>query len=102
MDEPTLDQLNRWFEVLHRFALLSRDDPLEPIFAPKPLRADIQECCERGWVRAWVVAGQEDHPQRARLLLTPEGREVYAQWCDALAAAGRPPTGYPDLARRWG
>jgi hypothetical protein len=57
------------------------------------MRQDFADCVARGWVRAWVLEGQEKAKQK-RLILTPEGRDVYAEMCMALADQGRPVTGW--------
>jgi hypothetical protein len=91
--EPTVEQLNAWFEVLHRLALIQRDDPLKPAFTPAPLRQDIADCVAQGWVRAWEIEGAKRTDQR-RLIITPEGREIYDAMCQELANQGRPVTGW--------
>jgi hypothetical protein len=96
-DEPSAEQIDAWFEVLHRLALLQKDDPMAPAFAPEPLRQDIADCVARGWVKTWTLVGQEK-AGKLRLLLTPEGREVYAEVCQALADEGRPVTGWSGHA----
>jgi hypothetical protein len=99
--EPTLNQLNAWFEVLHRLAALQRDNPMTPAHAPKPLRPDIDDCVARGWVRAFEVEvnGQKlevkaGETLQIRLMLTPAGRELYDAMCQELADQGRPVTGW--------
>jgi hypothetical protein len=83
---PTQEQLNAWFAVLRRLVAL-QDDPLKPAFAPEPLRQDIADCVDRGWVRVWKMDGQKpvDH---ARLVITPEGREMHDLMRQDLEAQG--------------
>lgn len=97
--EPSVDQLNAWFTVLHRVAQLQFDDPVGRVLAPSPLRQDIQDCVDRGWLMAWESAEKIDTGQ-TRLLIRPEGRAVYQKWCDMLAEAGTPVD--PCWVRAWG
>lgn len=87
--QPTAEQLNAWFAVLHRLCQLQFDDPLASVLAPTPLRPDFQDCVDRGWVAAWNVVGGAQGTQY-RLLIRPEGRAMYKIWCEQLAELGRP------------
>lgn len=87
--EPTTDQLNAWFDVLHRVAQLQFDDPMHKVTAPKPLPQAIRDCVNRGWLMAWDTE-EERKADKCRLLIRPEGRAIYKDWCSMLAEAGRP------------
>lgn len=89
MNEPTVENLNAWFEVLHRVSQLQFDDPLAVVEVPKPLKQDIRDCVERGWLMAWQPeAGQPS--AKVRLMIKPEGRKFYREMCEQLASEGRP------------
>lgn len=90
-DDQTVARINACFEVIHRLALLQKEDPMAPAFTPFPLRQDIEDSVVQGWVRAWEVQERGD---QVRLVLTPEGREIYQTMCQALADEGRPVTGW--------
>jgi hypothetical protein len=90
--EPTVEQLNSWFEVLHRLAVLQHKDPRAAASSPAPLRQDVADCVERSWVRAWRF--DESKSNEMQLLITPEGRVIYDQMCRELAIQGRPVLGW--------
>lgn len=89
MGDITVDQLNSWFEVLHRVSQLQFDDPFAVVNVPQPLRKDIQECVDRGWLMAWQSEGTQSGGM-LRLMIRPDGRVVYRQMCEQLEAEGRP------------
>lgn len=96
-------KLNLWFQTLHRLAQIQADDVMKPAFAPSPLREDIAECVEMGWVMALtheadellkVSSKDEDEGGQMRLLLRPEGWKMYDAMCQDLADQGRPILGW--------
>ena len=89
LTDAEVEQLNACFEVLHRVSRLQFEDPLATVDAPCPLRQDIQDCVNRGWLMAWQPeAGLAS--AKMRLMIKPEGRKVYREMCEHLAAEGRP------------
>jgi hypothetical protein len=86
-DEQNQKNLNAWFGVLRRLAQLQFDDPMHAVYAPKPLREDIQACVNHGWVMAWEEE-KKAVPEKMRIMIRPEGREFYKQMIDDLASQG--------------
>ena len=89
--DATPAQLNAWFEVLHRISRLSSSAQ-----TPKPVRSDIAECIELGWVESRDIpaaragAGAE---QMVGLSLTSEGKNAYQLMCQELEHQGNPVLG---------
>ena len=87
---PSTEQLNAWFEVLHRLAQLQHNDSQATAGTADPLHQDIAECVSHGW----VVAAKAVSASRINLILSSKGREIYDVLCQELANEGRPVAGW--------
>ena len=71
------------YHLLRQLWQFQKDDELAPSFTDLPLRDDIEDCVIQGWVRFYEAKGKTD---KARLLLTPEGRDMYQKMNEAIEA----------------
>lgn len=89
LDIATSEQLNSWFEVLHRINLLMLDNVMF-FYTEMPLRQDIKDCLDCGW-----LSGEEiSKPSGMKLTITKDGKDFYNVLCDRLHESGHTVTGY--------
>jgi len=87
---PSAEQVNAWFEVLHRLAQLEHNALQPAAQTADPLRQDIAECVAHGW----VLAAKSVNVGKISLVLSSKGRDIYAVLCQELANEGRPVAGW--------
>ena len=83
------EQLNSWFEILHRIRILMLDGT-DSYYAKVPLRKDIKDCIDCGW----LVCEKVSTPPSIKLSLTEEGVKFYEAMADHLHSMGREVSGY--------
>lgn len=88
-DSPTDLQVASWHAILHRvMAIEALDQPANKAYAPEPLRADIQDCVDRGLLEATRI-GSNRVEDRFELVIAPKGRILYDMLRAHLVATGQ-------------
>lgn len=86
---PTDAQMGAWYDVLRRIVEIGRNaSPLDVAYAPSPLKADIQDCVDRGFLTA-NQAPESEAGSRCRLCVTDKGAMVFDMLHSHLVATGQ-------------
>lgn len=89
-DEALTDQqISDWYGLIHRVLDINkRPAPGNKAYAPEPLRADIQECVDRGLLSAERL--DQNRPQdRFLLTVPPKGQAFFHVVHDSLVESGQ-------------
>ena len=90
-ESVTQEQLNRWFNALHRLARLQQDNEFATALTDSPLDRTVVELRDAGMI---MVFDDNRADRQMRLLMRPEGWKVYDAFCEDLASQGRPVQGW--------